>query len=204
MRARKVLKRVFPLLFRREALEEMVLSLKEELSSHKEDFDSHKAESKSKMNSANDDMWNYKREVDSGLSELVGQMGWRKTKRKLDNWKNEHEYVEFFAVVYVLDNGYRKVLAPYLKTDSNGNSEVDKKDWVANEWDGSLKMRCYMVSRFVLPGYYKLEDFLTNDSKNFTFEKMFGKTYQELLSYMSEHNYSRNSGDMYSVDFYEL
>jgi len=194
---KRFLKTLFPNLFKRDKLEAMVESLREDLISYK-------SESKNKIDSINKEMWSYKREVDSGLSKLNGQLGWRKINKKLESWENEHEFVEYFAVVYVVDDGYRKVLAPYLKADSSGKTEIDKKDWLANDWNGSTKIRTYMVSRLVLPGYFKVEDFLSNDSKNFTFEKMFGKDYQSLLDYMSEHNYSRNIEDMYSINFYEI
>jgi len=155
------------------------------------------------LSSLKDGMWSFKREVNSNLDGLEGKFGWRKVMKKISDWKSEQEFVELYAHVYVLDDGYRKLLPPFVSADSKGNREVLHKEY-KETWNGEYKLRCYMVTRLVLPGYYKLDDFLTNNPSNFTMNKMFGKSYQELVSHMSEHNYHRLTGDMYTLNFYEL
>lgn len=148
--------------------------------------------------------WKMNRGVSGRLESFEDLVCWRKVTKKLDGWKKEAEFIELFAHVYVLDKGYRKVLPPYLKSDSKGNVEVDKKEWLNKEWDGSYELRCYMVSRLVIPGYFKVEDFLSNNSDNFTFEKMFGRNRKELVNYMEQYNFQKKDDDMYSLNFYEL
>lgn len=155
------------------------------------------------VHSLREEMWSFKRDVNSDVSNLEGKFGWRKVSKKLSGWKNEQELIELYAHVYVLDDGYRKLLKPFLISDIKGNIELLHKEY-KKTWSGEYKLKCYMVTRLVLPGYYKLDDFLTNNSDNFTMVKMFGKSYKELVAYMMEYNYQRTSGDIYSIDFYEL
>lgn len=150
-----------------------------------------------------DSMWSLERNTKSEVNNLENKFGWRKVVKKLPGWKNECEFIEMYAHVFVLDDGYRKILPPYMVGDSSGKREVLHKEY-KESWNGEYKMRCYMVTRLILPGYTKIEDLLTNDSRNFTMEKLFGKSYQELLSYMSEHRYYNRTEGMYNINFYEL
>lgn len=144
------------------------------------------------------------KEIINQVNDIKNTIGWRKVMKTIDGRKRPTEFIELYAQVYVIDDGYRKILPPYLAMDSSGKREVNYREWKENEWDGQLTMRCYMVTRLVIPGYYKMEDFLVNNSENFTFEKMFGKNYQSLVDYMREHNFHRDTGDMYTVNFYEV
>ena len=155
-------------------------------------------------NSQEDDMWKLNREVDLSLQSLEDKVGWRKVTKDLKNWSGPHEFVEFYAHVYVLDKGYRKILPAFVKSDIKGTHEIDKKDWLNNDWDGEYELRCYMVTKLVVPGYFKLEELLSNDSNNFTLEKMFGKNRKQLVEYMEQFNFERKSGDTYTLDFYEI
>jgi len=175
----------------------------EHLSSVNSKLESVNSKLEKDVNSLKEEMWSFKREVNSNVNGLESKFGWRKVSKKLSGWKNEQEFVELYAHVFVLDDGYRKQLPPYLAADSKGNREILHKDY-KQSWNGEYKLRCYMVTQLVIPGYYKLEDFLTNNPNNFTMNKMFGKSYQELVAYMSEHNYHRVTGDMYTLNFYEL
>ncbi len=155
------------------------------------------------IRSIKDSMWSLDRETKLEVNNLDNKFGWRKVVKKLPGWKNQCEFVELYAHVFVLDDGYKKTLAPYLVADSSGKREVLHKEF-RQTWNGEYKMRCLMVTRLILPGYTKIEDLSANDSKNFTMEKLFGKSYQELVSYMSEYNYHKTSDGMYEISFYEL
>lgn len=155
------------------------------------------------IRSIKDSMWSLERETKSEVNNLDNKFGWRKVVKKLPGWKNQCEFVELYAHVFIVDDGYRKILPPYLAADSNGKREVLHKEF-KQTWNGEYKMRCFMVTRLILPGYTKIEDLSANDSKNFTMENLFGKSYQELVSYMSEYNYEKRSKSMYEISFYEL
>ena len=155
------------------------------------------------IKSIKDSMWSLERETKSDVNNLENKFGWRKVVKKLPGWKNECEFIEMYAHVFVMDDGYRKILPPYIVGDSNGKKEILHKEYI-DSWNGEYKMRCYMVTRLILPGYTKMEDLLTNDSRNFTMDRLFGKSYQELLSYMLEHKYYKKSEEMYTINFYEL
>jgi hypothetical protein len=120
--------------------------------------------------------------------------------RKLEGYKNEHEYIEMSMKVYILDNGCRKLNGPFVKSDINGR--VDEYN---DEVGPDAKMRCYMVSRIMLPGYGNDERFDPNNEKfEDTFEYVLGKSYRELVSYMREFNYERRANELCKLNFYEI
>jgi len=141
----------------------------------------------------------------------------RKVKIKLDGWKKEYEFIELFTKINVLDTGYRKVLPPYLKSDSDGNSEIDKKEWLKNQWNGESVLKCFVVSRLVIPDYFKLgraasaelkgikpEFFIDGEPDVCNFEKYFGRSYKETVELMEQFSYKRKTGDIYTLNFHEL
>lgn len=144
-------------------------------------------------------------------------IGYRKVKTKLKGWKKEQDLIELFTRVYILDKGYRKIMPPFVKSDINGNTEILKKEWINNEWDGTFKLRCFMLTKLVIPGYFELgraasaelkgvqpEFYIDGEPDVCNFEKFFGKSYQQLVEYMEEFSYHRETGDMYTLNFYEI
>jgi len=155
-------------------------------------------------------------EYKSGDKTLSGTVEFRKVTKRLDGWKKDFEFIELFTKVYVLDTGYRKVLPPYLKSDSSGKSEIDKKEWLKNKWDGKSELKCFMVTKLVIPGYFKLgriasaelkgvqpEFFIDGEPDVCNFEKYFGRSYNGLVDLMEQFSYKRESGDIYSLNFKE-
>ena len=171
----------------------------------------------------NDSTFEYTIE-EQALQDIIG---FRKVTKKIDGWKNSYEFIELFTRIYVLDKGYRKVLPPFVKLDNNGNSEIDKKDWLNKHWDGTFKLRCFMVTKLVIPGYFKMsriaeaeaklkseydktEFYIDKEPDVCSFEKLFGKSYKSLVEYMEEHSYDttpklpRTTVDIYELNFYEI
>lgn len=156
-------------------------------------------------------VWTYRIE-EKLFSETID---FRKVTKKLDGWKREFEFIELFTRVTILDTGYRKVLPPYLKSDSDGNVEIDKKDWLNNKWDGNYEPKCFIVSRLVIPGYFKLDStedlkgeqpefFIDGEEDVCNFKKYFGRTYEELVYIMEQYSYERETGDIYTLNFHQL
>ena len=148
---------------------------------------------------------------------LNGTVEFKKVTKKFDGWNKEFEFIELFTKVHVLDKGYRKVLPPYLKSDRNGKTEIDKKNWIENEWDGNSKVRCFIVTRLVIPGYFTLgrvasaelkgvqpEFFIDGEPDVCNFEKYFGRSYNSLTKLMEQFSYERETGDIYKLNFYEI
>ena len=119
---------------------------------------------------------------------------------KLDGYRSEHEFIELSMKIYILDNGWRKSNAPFIKSDSKGNVDEYFEDITPDS-----KMRCFMLKKLILPGYGNLEKF-SYDNEKFepTFEFFFNKSYRELVSYMREFNYNRVVNEMQSLNFYEI
>jgi len=146
-----------------------------------------------------------------------GTVEFKKVTKRIKGWKQQYEFIELSTKVHVLDKGYRKVLPPYLKSDSDGNLEVDKKDWLKNEWDGESTLRCFMVNRLVIADYFKVgnavegelkgkaqEFFIDGEEDVCNFEKYFGMSYTKLIDVMEQFSYERETGDIYSLNFHEI
>lgn len=134
--------------------------------------------------------------------ELSGHIHYRTITRKLEGWKSEHEFIELYAKIYVLDNGSRKINPPYVVMNNGGH--IDKYD---KDLGPDTKLRCYMLTKLVLPGYYKpgeLSVAVSAGSERNNFEKVFGKSYREIVDLMYEHNYHRVKDEMYTLNFYEI
>lgn len=132
---------------------------------------------------------------------LKSKIGFRKVVKKLPGWKNEHEFIEFYARVYVLDNGTRKKNPPYIAMDSNGVIDDYNKDF-----GPKTKLKCMLVSRLVIPGYFKEDEYwdLYNDPSSLSFKYAFKKSHSELADLMYEYNYERVTEDIYKINFYEI
>jgi len=57
-----------------------------------------------------DRAWEDNRKNLYAIESLENTFGWRKVTKHLDGWKKPAEFVEFYAHIYVLDQGYRKRL----------------------------------------------------------------------------------------------
>lgn len=136
-------------------------------------------------------------EVESLFSGLESGVTKKLVMKKFDGHKSENEYLEFSTTVYVADDGFRKVLKPFMLSDCNGVREEYPSDPVVK---GVLAVKLY---RYVIPGYYKPEDFELEPEENHLV-KFFGKTHKQLHEYMREHNYKHEVNEAYSLNFYEL
>lgn len=120
--------------------------------------------------------------------------------RKLEGYKSEHQFIELSMKIYVMDNGWRKSNAPFVKSDSNGN--VDE---YIDELGPDSKLRCYMLTKLILPGYGNDKKFsYENEDFDVSFEFFFGKSYRQLVDYMREFNYNRVVNEMCLLNFYEI
>lgn len=118
--------------------------------------------------------------------------------RKFKGWNSEHEFIELSSNIYILDNGYRKDNKPFVKSDSNGNT-----DSYDDELGPNPKRRCYMVTRLMVPDYGNEEKYMSADVAG-DFKHFFDMSYRELLSYMREFNFERNQESIAAVNFHEI
>ena len=120
--------------------------------------------------------------------------------KELDKFNSEHEFIELSMKIYIMDNGWRKQNAPFVKSDMNGTvDDYDESESVGSD----MKMRCFMLKKLVLPGYGNEDNFKGNEIDH-TFDSFFGKSYRELISYMREFNFNKVDNQMYSLNFYEI
>lgn len=143
-----------------------------------------------------------KKELLSKEKEINSNIHYRKVTRKLDGWKKEHEFVEFYSKIYVLDNGERKKNPPYVAMSSSG---------VIDNYDKSVgpesKLRCFMITKLVIPNYFSEKELsvaVSAGPERNNFESVFGMSYREIVALMYEHNYHRVKNEMYTLNFYEV
>jgi hypothetical protein len=136
-------------------------------------------------------------EVESVFSGIEYGVTKKMVMKKFDGHKSENEYLEFSTTIYVADDGFRKVLPPWMLSDSNGVREEYPSDPVVK---GVLAIKLY---KYIIPGYYKPEDFELEPGEN-QLVKFFGKSHKQLQEYMREHNYNKKVNEAYSLNFYEL
>ena len=143
-----------------------------------------------------------KKELSIKEKEINGNIHYRKVTRKPDGWKKEHEFVEFYSKIYVLDNGERKKNPPYVAMSSSG--VIDKYDKSVGP---ESKLRCFMITKLVIPNYFSEKELsvaVSAGPERNNFESVFGLSYREIVALMYEHNYHRVKNEMYTLNFYEV
>lgn len=120
----------------------------------------------------------------------------KRVTKKFRGHKREHEYFELTAEVEVPDNGYRKLLPPFVLSKDGEVESYPSKDAPTKP----LKLR---FRKYVIPGYYKDGDFELHPDEDF-FEKFFLMSYQKLCKYVSEFNYEFTDEEPYSLNFYPV
>jgi hypothetical protein len=149
-----------------------------------------------------EELYSVKKELENKDKEISSNIHYRKVNRKLDGWKKEHEFIEFYSKIYVLDNGDRKKNPPYVSMSSSG--VIDKYDKTIGP---ESKLRCFMITKLVIPNYFSEQELsvaVSAGPERNNFESVFGMSYREIIAIMYEHNYHRVKNEMYTLNFYEI
>jgi len=151
------------------------------------------------MNKFMDISQDYMDKMDREMADVNNKIGARIVKRKLKGWTSEHEFIELFTRIYIIDNNNPKQNKPFLVTDSDGTHDDYK-----NEMGPDSKMRCFMLTKLILVGYGKLEDFEIDGPERNSYKHFFGKSYSALSDYMYEFNYEKLDEGISTLNFYEI
>lgn len=118
--------------------------------------------------------------------------------KKLKGWKRSQNFLEFSCVLRVRDNLERKKNNPFVSLSSDGVLDSYNREFGENSVEYDV-----LVTFLVLEGYFDESKFLEHcqDEKKDEFKYVFGQSRDELVKYMYEFNYKRETEDMYKINF---